>query len=250
MKHAIVRTAAKLVIGAMLLVTMYSGLTTWFIYQRELRFAQKIEAIGGKVHWRFSGPKWTPSSIQARLPFAWRVNNVYVSEQTIPAEIFRDIAIFECLESINFSSTNIIDADLEHLRGLKELYGIGLSDTQIGNAGLEKLKSHSKLEILWLDRTQVTDSGLDQLKGLNRLECLLLCDTSVSDSAVDYLQELKSLRRLSLKGTQITDQGLSRLACLNRLISIWVDDTKVTSEGKVSFQQALPTCQFESDRDE
>ena len=61
------------------------------------------------------------------------------------------------------SGTQITDAGLEHLQGLK-VSTLYLGDTQITDAGLEHLRRLPRLGFLDLSGTQVTEAGVQQLK--------------------------------------------------------------------------------------
>ena len=63
------------------------------------------------------------------------------------------------------SGTQVTDAGLVHLQGLKKLGGLILTDTQITDAGLVHLQRLESLSALRLDETKVTDAGLALFKG-------------------------------------------------------------------------------------
>ncbi len=62
--------------------------------------------------------------------------------------------------------------------------GVSLSHTQVTDAGLEHLNGLKQLQTLWLDHTQVTHAGLEHLKGLKQLQELLLGSTPVTDAGL------------------------------------------------------------------
>ncbi len=99
----------------------------------------------------------------------------------------------------------ITDAQLVHLKGLRQLKSLELSFANITDAGLVHLKGLNRLERLSLDYTDITDAGLVQLKGLDRLERLSLDHTDITDAGLLHLIGLNRLQRLSLADTNIGD---------------------------------------------
>ena len=89
--------------------------------------------------------------------------------------------------------------------------GVNLKRTKIVDASLEHLKGLTRLEILYLKDTAVTDEGLVYIKGLTNLEILELRRTKVTDKGLEHLKGFTRLQRLDLGGTQITDKGLEHL---------------------------------------
>ena len=71
-------------------------------------------------------------------------------------------------------------------RSVEKVY---LQDPQVTDADLEPLKGLRQLRFLQLNHTQVTDAGLQNLKGLNQLQYLWLMFTRVTDEGVKSLQQ-------------------------------------------------------------
>src|SRR5215217_123069 len=71
---------------------------------------------------------------------------------------------------VNLKHTKVVDASLEHLKGLTrlevltDLEALELGRTKVTDKGLEHLKGFLKLRTLDLGGTQVTDDGLRRLK--------------------------------------------------------------------------------------
>ena len=70
---------------------------------------------------------------------------------------------------VDLNNTQVTDADLMHLKGMKNVEILTLMSTQVTDAGLEHLKGFTRLYCLSLAGTQVTDAGLRHLKGLENL---------------------------------------------------------------------------------
>ena len=168
--------------------------------------------------------------------------------------------------------------DLDVLRGLTRLTGLGVNDTVLDD--LTPLSTLRKLRVLDLRSTSVKDispiSGLKELEDLSlastsvsdvsplaafqELEFLILSETSVSD--LSPLSRLKTLRRLDLRSTSISDvsplaelktleelsiadtsvSDVSPLAGLTQLRSLLLGGTSASDEQVSSLQEALPNC--------
>ncbi len=130
-----------------------------------------------------------------------------------------------------FSSGQITDAGLEHLRGLPQLHRLEIGETQVSDAGLKALKGMSRLQSLDLYRTQVSDAGLECFTGMSQLRNLSLVGTKITDAGLHHLAGLSQLQELYLNDTQITGVGLENLTGLSHLHLLFLDHTKVTDIG-------------------
>lgn len=91
---------------------------------------------------------------------------------------------------VNLDSTEVTDADLEHLECLTQLQWLNLFNTGVTDAGLEHLKGLTQLQRLELGgATKVTDAGLEHLKGLTELGGLFLGGTKVTEEGEKKLQQ-------------------------------------------------------------
>jgi Leucine-rich repeat (LRR) protein len=166
-----------------------------------------------------------------------------------------------------FDGTAITDRGLAHLRGVKNLEGLGLAATRITDEGLKALAGLQRLRGLDVRLTRVTAKGLRHLKGLPidnlvisqsqvrptdlevlkdfpRLRMLSVELLSLSDAAIPLLTELKGLESLSLQGNRITDDGLQQLAALKGLKALSVLWNPVTDAGLERLRKALPGCRI------
>jgi Leucine-rich repeat (LRR) protein len=112
---------------------------------------------------------------------------------------------------VNLGERRVADADLVHLKGLKDLEELDLTRTRITSVGLVHLKDLATLRKLFLTDTKVDDSGISNLKGLKALETLGLSGTKIGDSGLNHLQELTGLKSLFCIGTGVTDAGVEKL---------------------------------------
>jgi hypothetical protein len=134
------------------------------------------------------------------------------------------------------------DADLVHLRSLKDVSVLVLDSTMIGDAGLVYLKHLKKLKVLSLEDTQVVT--LDHVEDLTGLRSLDLKGTEVADAGLAHLRALKDLRELDLTGTRVTDAGLAHLEGLKHLRNLTVAETGVSPDGIKKLRRALPWCRI------
>jgi len=134
----------------------------------------------------------------------------------------------------------VTDAGLEHLKGLTGLQRLDLLWTKTTDAGLEHLRALTKLQYLNLYATQVTDAGLEQVEVLTASQNLELGRTHVTDAGLGKLQGLTGLKKLSLYGTQVTDAGLEHLKGLTALQELNLVGTRVTDAGVARLKKSLP----------
>ncbi len=91
--------------------------------------------------------------------------------------------------ALDFSRTNISDADLAQLAPMKNLSRLLLSRTGITDAGLPALQNNPSLEHLNLYNTMVSDSGLASLAGLTSLKKVYLWQSKATADGAKQLQE-------------------------------------------------------------
>src|SRR5260221_14299778 len=140
------RYFVRIVIGSVLAVAAYSAVSVYATYQREQRIAKRIEDTGGSIEFRYDGPDWIPQSARERLPFLARIRTVMVTD--FPAELFSELGSLIRLEALHFYDQQITDAELAHLKGLKNLKSLYFMRIQITDAGLEHLNGLTNLEDL------------------------------------------------------------------------------------------------------
>lgn len=147
--------------------------------------------------------------------------------------------------SIDLASKPVGDSDLELLKGLVALEELDLSGTNVTDAGLVHLTGLKSLKRLnvgagLMKPTNVTDAGLEHLKSLHQLEQLVLSGAKITDDGLEQLAPLQNLQRLYLFQTRITDAGLKHLESLQELEILRVGRTAVTQEAAEQFQAKMP----------
>ena len=122
------------------------------------------------------------------------------------------------LVKVDFSFTQVTDDDMVGLKGLADLRELYLCGTDITDAGLEQVRGLRALEVLDLWRCgNVTDAGLEHLEGMSSLRRLSLWNTEITDVGLGHVVCLTSLRELDLSHTQITHDGLEQVKALPSL---------------------------------
>ncbi|CAF3407049.1 unnamed protein product [Rotaria socialis] len=131
--------------------------------------------------------------------------------------------------SVNFSSKNLTDQDMEIvanelLQVNQTLTLLGLDTNQIGDSGAqylgEALKTNKSLTLLQLQTNQIGDSGAqylaDALKVNKTLNILYLRENQIGDTGAQHLGNAlktnQSLQNLQLQNNKIGDSGAQYLA--------------------------------------
>ncbi|MCS7304746.1 MAG: leucine-rich repeat domain-containing protein [Thermoguttaceae bacterium] len=161
--------------------------------------------------------------------------------------LLKELAGFEKLDVLELRRTEITDAGLEHLAGLK-LKNLTIPDQAKTDLGLKHylaaLEEPKELDLrLW----KITDAGLAHLAGLKNLQVLNLWNTRITDAGLEHLAGLKNLQVLDLSFTQITNAGLEKLVELENLQELDVTGTnirKTTDVGYQKLKKAVPNCKI------
>jgi RNA polymerase sigma factor (sigma-70 family) len=148
----------------------------------------------------------------------------------------KELVKLEQLQTLRLASaTDVTDADLRAVAGLRELRELDLSNNWIRmtDAGMKELVVLGRLEKLDLNATLVGDTGLKALAGLKELRELTL-SAHVTDAGLKELAGFQKLQKLSFHGGRsfkITDAGLKELAALADLQALSLSETEVTGAG-------------------
>lgn len=127
------------------------------------------------------------------------------------------MAIAQDTPDLRFSALNVAkeygDKNLELLKPVADqVKWMDLARTQVTDAGLAHLAGMKSLSRLHLENTKITDAGLEHLKGLSSLEYLNLYGTEVTDAGIQKLAGLKNLKKLFVWQTKVTNAGADKLA--------------------------------------
>lgn len=141
------------------------------------------------------------------------------------------------LTVIDFYRVPVTDAGFECLRDLAHLKELILSNTDVSDAVLVHVKGLKSLTGIWLQNTKVTSNGLAHLHELHDLSELVLTGTAVKDSGLHHLSTLKNLTGLQLSSTGVTNAGLVHLRQLKKLVSLGLHQTGVTDAGLLLLKE-------------
>ena len=156
--------------------------------------------------------------------------------------------------SLNLDDSEVTDAGLKELAGLKGLASLNLSSSSIyrhnkvTDVCLKDLAPFEKLARLELAKTKVHNKGLKELAGLKGLAFLDLSGTKVTDKGLTELAGLKSLAYLDLRDTKVSDEGLIELAGLEQLTTLLVNpvtDDTLTALREINKLHALEYAEGE-----
>jgi Leucine-rich repeat (LRR) protein len=211
--------------------------------------ALAVLALGGAVHVRPEGTKGDRAvKSAADLPAEYfRVTRASLAGVGKPlGDVLGKLAAlrdpeFDQLDALDFSETDVTDADLQRLGLVTGLTELSLARTKVSE-GLAHLKGFTRLRKLVLDGVAVRSPQMVHIQGLSALTDLRLACPTLTDVGVRYIGKLKRLGRLSLAGSQVTDAGLKSLHGLTSLKELDLAQTKVTAAGVAALQKALPRC--------
>jgi hypothetical protein len=142
------------------------------------------------------------------------------------------------------------DADVKRIAANKNLTVVSLRGptrrygTQVTDAGLKHLRGLKQLTQLDLTGTRVTDAGMKELVHLRNLTSLDLSSTQVTDAGLKEVANLEALTRLELWGTKVTDTGLETLTSLKHLTNLGLGSTRTTAAGIEQLRKVLPSCKI------
>jgi hypothetical protein len=100
------------------------------------------------------------------------------------------------------------DADLVQVAKFVHLKDLYLRNTQIGDAGINHIRGLRELRLLAVSHTRITDKSMDVIAGFENLEHLRINRTGVTDVGLGKVAQLKQLNYLDTRGTSITESGL------------------------------------------
>jgi Leucine-rich repeat (LRR) protein len=180
--------------------------------ERQRRAVAAIKALGGRV--QYVTPDQDASKAFPR-PFLRR---------WLPRDYF------DAVQAVTFRATQITDAGLAHLRGLRGLQVLSLGSSQVTDAGLAHLRALTGLQELSFDGTQVTDAGVTHLQALTELTRLTLWEITAPE-ALGELQELPALKELRLAGDEVCDEDVAALHGDSRLVSLEIENGNLSDVG-------------------
>ena len=234
-----------------LLLTLFPQFSLWLwqsarfdcIATREINVARAIEASGGQVEFRYTGPTWIPRYVRPHLPRLNRVQYVCLRNARTSHDLLLQLGDLTYLEDLDVTGTDFADEHCEKISSLTHLKGLGLGATRVTDAGLQALSNIPRITSISVWDTDVSDSGIVNIVRHHlALETLSLSGTRVSDIGVHELQTLKQLRFVLLDDTGITDLCVQSLGELTSLEELWVSNTNLSPHGAEQLRALLPRC--------
>lgn len=205
-------------------------------------------------------PDWLHESLPKFLqPYTQNIDTARWDQTPPPPGTLSILARFDTVEHITFRGTDMPDAELWPLSGVRSLKTLELQGPRFTDGALDPFVNVPGLEELYLVCPRMTDAVTERIERMPSLTKIVILDGSVTDAGLRRLAKLPRLRGLylGLAGTPgVTDQGLSHLcghkalrklaiyegrgisdvgvehlATLSQLESLKINDTRVTDEG-------------------
>ena len=156
------------------------------------------------------------------------------------------------LENVSFAGTGVGDGACKILARNSKLKEVLLNGTQVTDAGLQELTGLKELN--WLDVgscPHVTVQGFAHLAVLPKLQQLYANGCmGLNNDALREIVKIQGLTTLSVigNGDRITDAGLESLAKIGSLTDLQIQSNPQLTEAAVrKLQAALPKCKITSD---
>lgn len=141
------------------------------------------------------------------------IGGMLLSQNRLDLKTLGDLDEFKHLEILRLACTNVDDASMINLAGMKALASIDLDHcTGISDTGVESLAALPRLRALDLTATGITDRSAISLKRMPSLEFAFVDSTGITNRGLAQLSEMKRLRGLSFRNCDAIDgAGLARL---------------------------------------
>lgn len=202
-----------------------------------------------------------------------RLTDLSLANAPVGNDGLTEIAKLSNLNRLNLSYTEITDAALPALAGLKALTDLDLTGADISDKGIQALAAMPGLRRLGLAYGRFTDKGTAALASLTSLTHLDLTRTRAGDATAGALAALTKLESLKMDYTALTEKGLGSLRSLTSLRELTLDSatltdaaadvltgfphlkllnvyhTLLTDAGFAKIKAALPGCRIIYERD-
>jgi hypothetical protein len=167
------------------------------------------------------------------------VNRIYVQEIRNLRDALVEVAAIDHIAALELRRTDVNEADLVVLAGMKSLQFLDLSrNPSVTDAGIAGLAGLENLRYLNLTDTRVTGTGLKDRADMVSLYQLNLTDCPVTDESLVAIPHFPKLEELLIGGTEVTDKGLMSLVGWHSLRR--ADRTlRTTKAGSQAFNEAF-----------
>jgi hypothetical protein len=170
------------------------------------------------------------------------VNRIYVQKMMNLRDALVEVAAIDHIAALELRRTDVNEADLVVLAGMKSLQFLDLSrNPSVTDAGIAGLAGLENLRYLNLTDTRVTGTGLKDRADMVSLEQLRLKDCPVTDESLVVIPRFPKLTLLHLGGTQVSDTGLMGLVGWHSLQQVFWSD-RMTIDGQHAFNAAFLTA--------
>ncbi|MBX9878033.1 MAG: hypothetical protein K2Y22_06195 [Candidatus Obscuribacterales bacterium] len=176
------------------------------------------------------GHQLTDEDLAALLPDCPNLRSLKLRATDITDAGLAHLSGLRNLEMLDLGQmSNITNDGMRHLSGLTQLRSLNIDySTTVGDAGLAHLQGLTNLEVLWTDGRNITDAGMPYFAKLKKLQGVNLHSSAVSDAGLVHLSGLTDLKTLTLTGTAITDRGLASLSSLTKLEKLYLYNVENT----------------------
>lgn len=134
-----------------------------------------------------------------------------------------DILPLPQLRSLTLSGVTVDDRIGPLLARCENLRHISFEFTQIGNATLEEIAGMKQLRSIAIRGGNVTDAGLQHLAALPQLDSVNLKRLAITNEGIAHLAQIKTLTRIDLESPTVDAGGLSLLKDLPHLRTLWLN---------------------------
>ena len=104
---------------------------------------------------------------------------------------FMELALFESVQQLGLSATNVKNDDLAIIAALPKLVALDLGATRVDSRGIEHLALLPHLSSLSLWRTQISDDAVPALAKMQKLRYLNVVQTKMTAAGVSQLRQLR-----------------------------------------------------------
>jgi hypothetical protein len=167
------------------------------------------------------------------------VNRIYVQKMMNLRDALVEVAAIDHIAALELRRTDVNEADLVVLAGMKSLQFLDLSrNPSVTDAGIAGLAGLENLRYLNLTDTRVTGTGLKDRADMVSLYQLTLNDCPVTDESLAAIPHFPKLEELLLGRTNVTDKGLMSLIGWYSLRRV-TRTAQTTKAGSQAFNEAF-----------
>lgn len=158
------------------------------------------------------------------------IKKLDLSKLEVPDAQFANIAHLTGLSRLNARGTDLKDAGLDCVTGMKNLVDLNIGETLVTSKGLPKLKGLTRLQNLYIDNSNVGDENLDSICHLPELRRVSVSRSHITDKGVKTLASLPMLEMLDVEYTvTITDKCIPDLRRMKKLRQLKIAHSRITS---------------------